>query len=64
MTASEATKWADSSKMILNCDKTKEIIIIFTRKPPTVPPIIVGNVTIERVQHAKLLGVVVSRDLR
>ena len=64
MSADEARDWADSNKMILNCDKTKHMVMCFARKPPTVPPLVLDNVVIERVQHAKLLGVVVSCDLK
>ena len=56
MSANEAGDWAHSNRMILNCDKTKEMLICFARKPPTVPPIRLDNVMIERVQYAKLLG--------
>ena len=62
--ADDAIKWSNDNNMKLNSDKTKEILVDFRRKKQHVPEITMGEVTIERVKSAKLLGVHISNDLK
>ena len=50
--------------MVLNYNKTKETVVSFARGPPAVPPIVLDSTEIVRVQQAKLLGVMLSNDLK
>ena len=49
--------------MKLNASKTKEIIIYFGKKDIDIPSITIEGETIDRVQCAKLLGVLISNKL-
>ena len=54
--------------MRINPDKSKEMIICFSRGEnvrdrPTLPKIIIDDKEIERVAYVKLLGVIISEDL-
>jgi hypothetical protein len=49
--------------MQLNCEKTKEMLVHFGKKPCTIPPVTIDDKEIERVTQAKLLGVVLSNTL-
>ena len=62
--ANEASGWAAINKMALNCDKTKEMAVCFARGSPAVPPIVLVNTEIVTVQRTKLLGVMLSNDLK
>ena len=61
--ANQAAQWSESNNMQLNCDKTKELVVNFTRSKKIVPPIDINGSSIERVHCAKLLGVLFSNDL-
>ena len=61
--ADEALRWSDSNNMSLNPIKTKEMVISFTKSSETLPPIVLDSNEIVRVDHAKLLGVIISSDL-
>ena len=56
-------EWCNLNNMILNAAKTKEIIFSNHRKRPSIPPAIVGSMTLERVQSLKLLGLIIDSDL-
>ena len=62
--ADEAIKWSNENNMKLNCDKTKEIVVDFRRKKQNIPEIVMGDVAIERVNSSKLLGVIISDNLK
>ena len=52
--------------MRLNSDKCKEMVIDFSinhQRTSGAPTIIIGERALERVDHAKLLGVIISNDL-
>ena len=49
--------------MQLNCDKTKEIVVNFTRTKNGISPIVINGSEIERVSCSKLLGVLFSSNL-
>ena len=60
----QVVQWSERNLMKLNCDKTKEMLIYFSRKDPDIPAITVNNVQIERVGSFKLLGVTKTSDLK
>ena len=59
----QVVSWSKSNCMKLNTAKTKEMLISFSRPPPTVPRITVEGVPLERVDCVTLLGVKLSADL-
>ena len=63
--ATEAFEWSNDNLMCVNCDKTKELLVFFGRRPtpPDIPSITIKDKTIERVTSIKLLGVIISDDL-
>ena len=59
-------RWTDLNGMRLNSDKCKEMVIDFSinhQRTFGAPTIIIGERALERVDHAKLLGVTISNDL-
>ena len=60
----EICQWCDKNQLYLNASKTKEMLINFSRTEPNVPLLSINGETIERVTEAKLLGVVLSSDLK
>ena len=61
-----ATSWTEDNNMRINPDKSKEMIICFSRGEnvsDTLPKIIIDDKEVERVAYAKLLGVRLSEDL-
>ena len=54
--------WSKANKMIVNQNKTKEIILGYLAKQP-IPCLTILSGVIERVDTLKLLGVTVSSDL-
>lgn len=61
--ATEAIQWSDNNLMKANCDKTKELLVDFSRKVSDIPCVNIKGTDIERVQCAKLLGVIITSDL-
>ena len=61
--ANEASEWANTNLMKLNCDKTKELLVDFRKNTTHVPNVIMSGTPIERVSCSKLLGVMISADL-
>jgi len=62
--ATEAEIWATENNMSLNSKKTKDMVVCFSRDPPQLPPIVLGGTDVERVQQIKLLGLIVTDDLK
>jgi hypothetical protein len=60
----ESTKWASENNMKLNPTKTKEVRVGFSLDPGALPPITIDGHDIVVVPHAKLLGVMISKDLK
>jgi hypothetical protein len=60
----ESTKWASENNMKLNPTKTKEVRVGFSPLPGALPPITFDGHDIVVVPHAKLLGVMISKDLK
>ena len=61
--ATEAVQWSSDNWMLVNCEKTKELLVCFARSEPDIPPITIDGKSIERVTTTKLLGVTFSSDL-
>ena len=57
-------EWSRDNNMKLNASKTKEMRVNFSFSSPSYPPIVIDNQTVSIVKHAKLLGVIVSNDLK
>ena len=57
--------WAHNNGMMINTNKTKELIICFNKKvnAEDIPALCINGNNIERVATFKLLGVFVSSDL-
>ena len=56
--------WCDSNFLILNVDKTKEMVIDFRKNKSTIPHITINNKIVERVDTFKYLGVVIDKELK
>ena len=54
-------KWADDNQMIINFNKSKEIVFQKCSPHTSLPSVLTG---IERVVSAKLLGVIFSHNLK
>ena len=64
--ADVAANWTKTNDMRINASKTKEMVICFSTNRNLVesmPHIVIDEVDIERVNHAKILGVMVSANL-
>ena len=59
----QACKWSAKNMKNVNSEKTKEMIISFSRKRNDVPAVIIDQKAIERTETFKLLGVLLSDDL-
>ena len=55
--------WCDSNFLLLNADKTRELVINFSRNKDGVPPVILKGHEIEIVQSYKYLGVELDNKL-
>ena len=58
--ANQTYEWCESNNMKINIDKTKEILINFSKKQTPIKPITLNNKEIERVSNSKLLGVIIN----
>ena len=63
--ADKISEWAITNRMILNADKTKEMVIYFGRRyvKDEIKSTCIQTVAIERIDTFKLLGVIFSSDL-
>jgi exonuclease III len=61
--AEQVTSWCELNKMRLNTDKTKEIVINFTKNKDLPDSINIGNKSLERVCQTKLLGLIFNDTL-
>ena len=57
-------EWTDNQKMILNAKKTKVMIFNFTNKYQFTTRLVLNDQNIEIVKQAKLLGVLITDDLK
>ena len=60
----EICKWTEAKKMKVNEAKTKTMIFNFTRDYPISTSFKMNNIPLEVVNEMKLLGVVITSDLR
>ena len=61
--ANQTFTWCQNNNMRLNTDKTKEMLIDFSKKPVNIENIYMNGNVIERVQSTKLLGVIINNSL-
>jgi hypothetical protein len=63
--ADKLLEWTQSNGMLLNANKTKEMVIYFGNKVKSenIKPIIISGKEIEHVKTFKLLGVIISSDM-
>jgi hypothetical protein len=61
--ADKVLEWTDANKMQLNVDKTKEMVISFSKSPVACPQITMSDSSIERVDSFKLLGITLNSKL-
>ena len=57
------TDWCDVNKLLLNTDKTKELVIDFRTKKDPIMPIVIKGSTIEQVDLYVYLGVTIDNQL-
>ena len=60
---SNLQSWCLEHNLLLNADKTKELIFNFSRKSSTVQPVCIDNKIVERVNEFKYLGVIINDEL-
>ena len=60
-----AAEWTNNNDMKINSEKSKEMIIIFSHgdQGNEVSNILIHGKVVERVDHVKLLGIILSNDL-
>ena len=63
-TVAQCAEWASRNNMKLNPTKTKEVVVNFSTRPPSHSPIVIDGTEVDLVSQAKLLGVVISSDLK
>ena len=56
-------EWSQANHLLLNMDKTKEMVIDFRRKGPPVKPITIQGLEVEVVDHYNYLGVHMNNRL-
>ncbi len=57
-------KWTEEDNTRINGVKTKEMIITFQKNSPPIHPLNINGTAIERVKSSKLLGIIISDDLK
>jgi len=55
--------WCSDNSLILNVDKTKELIVDFRKNQPSHAPLLINNIHVEVVGTIKFLGVFITHDL-
>ncbi|TWW75006.1 putative RNA-directed DNA polymerase from transposon BS [Takifugu flavidus] len=55
--------WCHNNNLLLNTNKTKELVLDFRRKTGIHPPIHINGAAVERVSSFKFLGIHLSQDL-
>ena len=56
--------WSNTNKFQLNVKKCKELVFQFKKTRTTHPPIVLESGQVELVNHARILGLTISSDLR
>ncbi len=57
-------KWTEKNNTKINGTKTKAKIITLQKNHPPIPPLNMNGTVIERVKSSKLLGLIISDDLK
>ena len=57
------TSWCEENKLLLNTDKTKEVVFDFRTKPTELKPVVINGCEIEQVDSYKYLGVIIDNKL-
>ena len=60
----EVSKWSNENKFQLNLGKCKELRIYFTRHPFIDEPLDINGKSVEIVESAKVLSMLVTKDLK
>ena len=55
--------WCDTHNLVLNVNKTKEIIVDFRRNQPSHTPLLISDTAVEVVSSTKFLGVQITDSL-
>ena len=55
--------WCNTNNLILNINKTKEMVIDFRRNKNVIKPITINNIDVEQVLNFKFLGTHVCNNL-
>ena len=58
------TSWCTDNKLLLNTDKTKEIVFDFRSQPSEIRPVVINGSQIEQVDSYKYLGVIIDNKLK
>jgi hypothetical protein len=56
-------EWSTVNQLVINASKTKEILVFFD-KVPRVESLYMNETEIEQVPDSKLLGIIISEDLK
>lgn len=62
--ANETKSWSGENDMEINVSKTLELLIDFAKSRPEIPPVYMNGEAIKRVKEAKVLGLLISDDLK
>lgn len=57
------TKWISNNNLLLNVNKTKELVTDFRMKPPSFRLFYINDTAAESMEHMKFLGVDVMHGL-
>jgi hypothetical protein len=64
ITLDGTNSWCEENDIVLNARKCKEILICFWKKKPNFQQLTVNDYPVEQVKSAKLLGLMLSSDLK
>ena len=56
--------WCSENNLLLNVDKTKEVVIDFRKSPTEIAPLVINGSEVGIVQSFKFLGITISSDLK
>lgn len=54
------TVYGEENDLVLNIEKTKELILDFRRRPPPLQPLTIKGIEVERTDSHKFLGLHIS----
>ncbi|KAI3353613.1 hypothetical protein L3Q82_004815 [Scortum barcoo] len=59
----QLVRWCEGNNLILNVDKTKEIIVDFRKIQPSHAPLLINNSAVEVVSSSRFFGEQIADDL-